>query len=231
MRSLSLALTCALFLLGGCSAAPGADGPEAATASSPQAAPAAVSPTAAGSPNTTPASVEDLCGVLDDTDLASLLGDAEVQSRPDLLDGLDRCQWQTPDWRFVQVTQADASAWARALPDAVRGYRESGLATGDDLAKITDAADLIEQGGTVPPDEACDLFSMLLEVTDGRPGLTEVVRVVPDPSRPLSMSGQRCADGVFTSVLLASPHEPLRQPLPAEEITALLDRVHEARPR
>ena len=195
-------------------------GPDASTSDSPsEASPSAVSPSAldpAPVPEATGIEI-DGCALLNDDELETLAGEVVGGARPGMLPGgMPNCRWSLSNGSFIQVIAASASDWARSLPEALRAIEATGAAIDPDQVKaLRDAARLVEGGGQVEPDEACELFSQMLELRGEEPGQDHTLNVVPSRDDPHAVNGQMCSDGRFTSVMIASD-DGLTEPLPMQ---------------
>lgn len=128
--------------------------------------------------------------------------------------------------RVVQVISASASDWATALPDVIRQVEASGLLAGSAQQQtLKDAAALVEGGGRLEADKACDLFSQLLDLRGDPPDTERTVNVFPSEDDAQGVAGQVCSEGRFTSVSILDPGG-LIEPLPVEEVGQSLDQVH-----
>lgn len=167
----------------------------------------------------------DACALLTAPEVQRLLGETATGQAQELM-GVPTCKWTSDSGRFVQTMAAPSDRWARALPQAVDTLKASGITNDpENVRKLEEAADLIRSGKTVAKDKACELFSALLEVQGQEKGLTSVVNVVPNQAHPLAITGQTCAEGVFTSVTLADS-SGLDAPLPTDAVETLASTVH-----
>ena len=104
----------------------------------------------------------------------------------------------------VQVIQAPAVEWAVSLPAVLEEIKGAQSLGGENLARIDEGIELIESGA-VDPAAACDMFSVMSEISGSAPGTDRLVNLLPDGQAPQAISGQACVDGVYSSVLLIAP--------------------------
>lgn len=223
-----LIVVASVLLVAGCSAPVGsqasADSPEPTSPSS-QASAASGGESAASAPTTNGVSVEP-CELLTDDDLAALGAAEGIEAEEGLTAGVPSCQWPFPDGRYVQVIAASASDWALSLPDATRMVDESGLELDKEQTdRLAEGARLVEDGGRVDPEEACELFSLLLELQGAPPGQPYTVNVFPSQDDAQAVTGQMCTDGRFTSVTIASV-DGLAEPLPVQSVADAVQAAH-----
>lgn len=155
--------------------------------------------------DTTPSAVKDdgPCDLVDTRTIADLV-DREIGSpRETVVGALPLCQWHDDDVS-LQVAQVPAVEWAVSLPVIIEQVRQGDLMDEATLARFDEAAELIESG-EVDPAAACDVFSVMTEISGHEPGTDRSVALVPDAQGPQAISGQACVDGVYSSVLLVAP--------------------------
>jgi hypothetical protein len=182
----------AALLLAGCAPAP-----------APPVAPPAASPTA---PAVDIASEEtdDVapCGLLDAAVASDLAGLAVTGVEHEIA-GSDvlACMFGDLGSQGVQVMQLQADEWAAQLPGVVESLRSMPEGTFDAslLQQLDEASTLIEEGGRIPPAEACGYFSRLTQVQGYPEGTTRVLNTIP-AGAGLALTGQQCIDDTFTSV-------------------------------
>jgi hypothetical protein len=129
------------------------------------------------------------------------------------------------DGQYVQVISVDSSEWGQALPELLRVVDASAIADGAGIRRLLEAAELVESGQRLSPDDACSLFSKLVELQGQPPASSRIVAVVPTRQNPQAVSGQQCSQGRFTSVLVAN-QAGLNEPLPLEDVAKILQAVH-----
>ena len=140
--------------------------------------------------------------------------------------GLPSCQWSAPDGRIVQAIGVDASHWAQSLPELLRLTEQSSIASDPEiLRKLQEAAELVETGQDLTPNQACTMFSRMLQMRGEPAGTTFSVGMFPDRDSAQAINGQACSAGAYTSILLADQRE-LREPLPIETVAELLRTAH-----
>lgn len=213
----SLIAVAALVLLAGCSS-PDEPTSEPTAPESTTSSPSASSEAASASGSCTllePAQAEDLVG--------APVGDPE----PGLAGGaLPDCRWTAADGRYVQVVAVPADAWSQGLPQALRALEASGLLDdGENARKLRAGAELVEGGEVLSPQEACALFSRMLEVQGLPAGSLSTLNVIPSRDDPQVLTGQMCSSGHFTSVTMGD-QEGLDEPLPLDEVEKTLQQVH-----
>lgn len=154
------------------------------------------------------------------------MGESVGEGRPGLAGGLPNCKWTESDGRYVQTAGADASDWARVLPEMIQALEASGQF--DDTAnlrRLRDGSKLVEAGQELEADAACSLFSQMVEL-QGRPSGTKwIVTVAPTHADPKAVSGQMCSAGRFTSVMVADL-AGLDAPLPVYEVGQAIKLAH-----
>lgn len=159
---------------------------------------------------------DDPCRLLDDGSVEALLGTAVAGEarRSAVAEGARTCAYDAPAGGSLQVIRLPADLWARSLPAAVAALRQGPLAREHPelLAKVDEAAALIETGEVIGAEEACGHFSRMLEIQGLPAGRRHIVNLAPSAAAPTTVSGQQCVDGVFSSITVAGAD------LPAPEI-------------
>ncbi|WP_275004771.1 hypothetical protein [Promicromonospora iranensis] len=184
----------AICLLASCSATP--DTATRSTAA-PDGAPISSASPSASTEGTDP------CGLLDPGAIATLAGTPIETYRAVSVGGhLPGCQWGDNDLG-VQVIQVSAGQWANSMPDVINQLRLSGALGPDNQKKLDDAAELLDSEG-VDPASACELFSVMVEQAQNKPGMTTVVNYIPTREDPQAITAQSCIYGVYSSVMLTS---------------------------
>jgi hypothetical protein len=118
-------------------------------------------------------------------------------------DGFPACVWGEDGSATVQVTRVPAVDWAQRLPAMLEQLEATGVVDdAENSRKIREASELVGSGQQVEAGQACDLFSTMLEFGGVGPGQTWTVNIVPNLEAPEALTGQSCADGVFSSVLV-----------------------------
>ncbi|MFB6720182.1 hypothetical protein ACFCV3_08495 [Kribbella sp. NPDC056345] len=188
-------------------------------------------PTPTTAPASTPATASnskatpDACDLLTASELAQLMEGAG-DAKPGLTGAVPNCQWSRPDGRYVQVIGIDASVWARSLPEILRALQSSGMLSDTENArKLRAAVKLLEAGQNLDPDEACSLFSQMLELQGRPPKSSVIVTVIPTRANPKGVTGQMCSLGTFTSVMVAN-EKGLTDPLPIDKVSTAIKQAH-----
>lgn len=182
-------------------------------------------------PDEASASATDLCRLLKTDEVRRLLETSPGDVQPGLIAGMPDCQWAASadePGPWVQVNTLDASEWALSLPDAFRGIEDSGwMYDAKQLRKFRKAVDLIKAGQDVDSDQACSLFSQMLELEGRPPGSRSIVNVIPNRSEPgtIGVSGQICTLGRYTSVSLFN-QAGLGPPPPVRRVKQAMALVH-----
>lgn len=139
-----------------------------------------------------------------DAETVSELAEREIDTpRETVVGALPACQWHGADVS-LQVAQVPAVDWAVSLPAIIAQVRQSDGVDDATLARFDEAEELIESGA-VDPAAACDMFSMMTEISGHEPGTDRSINLVPDAQAPQAISGQACVDGVYSSVLFVAP--------------------------
>lgn len=184
-----------------------------------------VSPSSAPAATSSSAAAPDACDLLTTSEIAQLIENAG-DAKPGLTGGLPNCQWMAPDGRYAQVVGVEASAWARSLPEIVRALEASGqFSDSENMRKLRAAVGLIEAGKDLDADEACSLFSQMVELQGQPPNTSLIVTVIPTRSNPKAVSGQMCSARTFTSVMVAD-QGGLDEPLPVDEVGKAIKAAH-----
>lgn len=222
-----LALLVLLVLQGATACSGPGDEPKGSPSDSAQPAQSQSSSTAsAGESSSSSTTTTDICGLLHDDEAKRLLGTANSDAAAGSTGGIPNCQWHTAGGRYIQVISAPASEWSRALPGLVRQVEASGAVSNPSArAKLKAGVKLIESNGTVRNEQACALFSQMLELQGQPPGTEHIVNVIPDRSNPQGVSAQICSSGRFTSLMVADP-AGLANPLPIQPVADVVQRVH-----
>ena len=164
------------------------------------------------SPAAVPQAESGPCSILEPETVAKLTGE-ELVGTETVIPGSDlpSCAYGRPDATGLQVSQVPASEWARALPGLVDGLSDSGALGDPGLRRqLEEGARLIERGSTMPPEQACALFSDMLELRSGVAGLDRDIAYLPDREDPQAVTAQACIDGTFTSLVVGGPDLEVR---------------------
>lgn len=139
---------------------------------------------------------------------------------------LPACQFGDITKHGVQVAQAPAEDWAASLPSlaAMLQDNSAGIADPDKLQQLTEAIETLDTGGEISPDEACVLFSQLLELQGLEPGTRVTASYLPTKETALALSAQQCLNGRFTSILVGDP-EIGQDPDVVSAVMAILERI------
>lgn len=218
-------LIAGLLLMTSCSGdSDGGDGDQsAADAGSP------TESTSAPAASPTESAAGDPCSLLTAKDARKILGGPVQDPEPGDLAGLPQCVWPAKTGTSrVQVASIDASTWSRSLPDILQQL-EASIPASDksNLDKLRKGADLVESGQDLDSDEACSLFSDMLEVQGQPPGSKSIVSVFPSLDKAQAVSAQICTNGHYTTVTTTDP-DGLDDPLPTEAVGRAARRVHRA---
>ncbi len=147
------------------------------------------------------------CDLLSESQVEALAGEPLTDQDETTVGDLPVCVWGSLDGVGAQVGVFPASDWARELPGLVEKLQASGLLEGDDdnQRKLEEASDLVESGQTIPADEACGLFTDLVELNGQPEGSDRIVALFPSADDPQAVTGQSCRDGRYATVTLARP--------------------------
>ncbi|MFH5226999.1 hypothetical protein [Antrihabitans spumae] len=183
----SIASVAAVLVLAGCGQDSGGDAQTSEAAPRPAAAPCSLLDAAA---------IEDLAGT-------ALEGSANTINGTDLA----ACRYGNLSEVGIQVARVPANEWATALPAAVDALKKmpAGAIPPGVVTQLEDAAKLIDEGKSIPADEACDYFSTLLEVQNQPPGSTKSVTLYPSARAPKTINGQQCVDNTYTTITVGRP--------------------------
>lgn len=166
------------------------------------------------------------CELLTAVEMERLTGEPVGQGTGGMSGGLRGCQWSTPSGRGLQVIAVDASEWVRALPDLIAGAQASGaFDDSGNVRKLREAAELVESGEQLDEGEACSLFSEMMEMQGQPPGTNLTVNLLPTQVNPQAVSGQICAEGRYTSVMIADADGFGDKP-PVVEVKRLISNAH-----
>lgn len=157
-------------------------------------------PTSSGSP-------AGQCALLDPMTVQDLAGE-HLDGREATVAGsnLSSCEYGRLDDVGVRVAQVPANEWARALPGIVDQFKAMGALDDPNLRRqLEDGKDLIERGETIPPDQACALFSDMLRLQGVPAGGDWIITYIPGRENPQAASVQACVDGTYTSIVVGKP--------------------------
>ncbi|WP_088319949.1 hypothetical protein [Kineosporia sp. R_H_3] len=175
---------------------------------------------------TTAAGAQDACRLLTETDLTNLVG-FHAQPEHGRTGGLPHCRWWNGKGAYVQAASVTSPEWAQALPEVARDLEPAGLVSNQqNLESLRTAAARVTAGEALEPDEACSLFSQMLELQGQPAGSTSVVTVFPTQESPQGVTGQVCTDGRFSTILVYDV-KGLRPDTLTPAVAALLPTVHE----
>lgn len=164
---------------------------------------ASSSPLRSASTAPSAAAAVDPCTLLNAAELATLVGDRAGDPEHGTTGGLPHCRWRTGRGAYVQTTAVTSPEWAKALPDVERSLEAAGLVKDPQMAEsIRRAAARVTAGEELDPAEACALFSQTLALQGQPAGSTSLVVAFPTRDKAQGVTGQGCARGRFTTVLV-----------------------------
>jgi hypothetical protein len=117
--------------------------------------------------------------------------------------GLPACH-MSGDTRRIQVIQVPATAWAEAVPAMIDLLRSSGELGEENQARFDEIAERLADG-QLDDLAACEIFSVMLEISGTAPGRLRTMSYVPDGRAPQAISAQSCIEGTYTSLMLSGP--------------------------
>ncbi|WP_161962508.1 DUF3558 family protein [Nocardioides speluncae] len=172
---------------------------------------------------------DDACTLLTAAEIKEIVGGPATAPEPGDLAGVPQCLWRAKaGTQWVQAASTDASVWSRSLPEILKQIEASGLVTDKtNLKKLRKGAALVESGQDLESDEACSVFSEMLEVQGRPPGSQSIVTVIPNTDKPKAVTAQICSGGHYTTVSTADP-SGLEDRLPNEAVGRAARRVHRA---
>lgn len=170
----------------------------------------------------------DPCDLVDLTTIEELAGSTVAETVPDDVLDFPRCVYRMTSGARVWAGSTDARIWAAEVPAALEIVEQSGLLQDESTASKVDAIrDQLAEMASLDNEEACAVFSDFVEIQGAGAGQSEVVNFVPDALNPLVVNGQRCRDGVYSTVQLHD--EAIADDIATyDRITTALDAVHEA---
>ena len=167
------------------------------------------------------------CDLLDEATVADLIGDTP-EGTEIVVPGsaIPACQYGDLGSVGLQVAQVPAAEWARSLPSIVQTLLDLPEGVLDDRlrAQLEAAAEEVEAGAEIEPEEACGYFSGLLEVAGQDPGTTRTVNYLPDQASAVAVTGQQCVSGTFSSLVVAREGIPDDESI-VDEVSALLSEL------
>lgn len=161
----------------------------------------------AGRSNSPSRTADGQCALLTADEVESLTGE-KLEPRATTISGstIPACQYGELSSTGIQVNKGSADVWARALPGFVEQIKASGAFGSDEvLAQLERAADAVEQGKTLPPGEACEFFSTLIELQDQPPNTHSITTYLPTADKPFAISSQSCHGDTYASLLVSRP--------------------------
>jgi hypothetical protein len=162
--------------------------------------------TGSSSPSTDSSPEPTACDLLTDSQVAALAGQPLNAGEEATIGAtIPACQWGSLDDVGVQAGIVDAGLWAHSLPDLVTEFQASGALDEENVAKLEEAAELVESGREIADDRACELFSDLVELNGLPAGSNLTVNLLPSAEDPVAFSAQTCRNGRFASVLVVRP--------------------------
>ena len=145
---------------------------------------------------------ESACALLSTDDVVALAGEDLGEPEPGEATGLPACRWGSPAGIGVQVIDVPVADWVANLEPALDQIEAGGLADDPETAAKLQEARALLASDDVDDVEGCELFALFLEIQGLAPDQSRTVNVIPDQQAPEAVSGQSCADGRFTSVLI-----------------------------
>ncbi len=166
-----------------------------------EAAPRAEQSATASAPSPPEAEGDDPCELLTAEAAEELAGEPMAEVDRTDVGGMPACRMSGAT-RWIQVAQVPATDWAATVPGLIDQVRAAGGLGEENLARLDDVAARLA-AGEYDGMAACDLFSTMAEFNGTPPGSSRTVAYVPDALEPQAISAQACADGTYTSLLLA----------------------------
>jgi hypothetical protein len=116
-----------------------------------------------------------------------------------------QCRWQS-DKGLIQVTDLQATEWAKTLPDLVANMEKSAELTDQgDKDQLEAAKKLLDGAEDFNAKQACEAFTTLAELGGEKPGTTTTVTYVPIDEQTVGLSAQQCTKGRLTSIIVTKP--------------------------
>jgi hypothetical protein len=114
---------------------------------------------------------------------------------------IHRCRWveslAAPLPRAIEVAVQRVEVWLKQVPRRIDVIIQTGAAEGKMLQRLQAAKkDVLRGVKTISDDEACDIFSLLIEARFDKKGLTQYYALQDDNTAAVT----RCANGIHTSV-------------------------------
>lgn len=198
-----LVASCALALvLGGC----GRDGDPAEPRRTVEPQTTASSPSAQA-----PAKDSEACTLLNAKDRRSIAGEKlEIIAPTQQTDDVLKCRWvttlSTPAATSLEIVAQPAPVWAQIVPFRVDQMIQAGQA--EDFAKELQRAKAKVLRGVdqLSGKDACDMFSLLVEVNDDKKGATQFIQYQGGGAGGgFIVYAHRCTRGVYTVLSYSEP--------------------------
>ncbi|MGH3474643.1 MAG: hypothetical protein ACRDOT_07005 [Aeromicrobium sp.] len=154
----------------------------------------------------------------------------DIVPSPKVVGEIEQCRWVSEfgaaDVTLVQTQTARSNVWATSVPEAIRNYeRFKNKMSKSDQEEMAKAKRLAGYGKDLPPNQACKLFVSMAEIAGAPDGANLLVSYNAFEGR-LSVTGQICTLGTFTSVMIV--RRGLREsPAIEKAVKRALGRAHE----
>lgn len=171
------------------------------------------------------------CDLLTAAQVAELAGRSLPEPhKVTTVEGLPVCQWGSHDDIAVSVGKVSAEEWATQLPKVLDQLEGSRLMADPDYRRSLKTARRLVMSGNLDGQQACEVFSALLEIQGHPPGTSRTVNVVPSQADPQAINGQSCVRGMYSSVQLVMP-DLAGTADEVRRVSNALDQVQTAEPR
>ena len=103
--------------------------------------------------------------------------------------------------------------------------RMSGALDAENQRRLDEAAELLasEDIGTTV---ACEVFSLMTELSMNEPDMTMIINYVPSQEDPQAVTAQACVDGVYSSIMLVGTDLTADDATTSAAETTLAELVH-----
>lgn len=145
------------------------------------------------------------CLLLEDAELEALAGAELASSSERTVEEVPQCRWTATDDTVVQVMAASSAAWGVSLEPVLERAADLPNLSPEDAEELERAREELSEHGALEAQQACDFFSLMARIGGASGDTSQIVNYVPMGDGSTAVSGQKCTDERFTSVVLAKP--------------------------
>ena len=151
------------------------------------------------------------CKLLTSKERESIAGEKlETVGPLPVIQGALLCRWvktlSTPVTTSIKVVSQPLQVWVKALPKQIDNLTVSGRSQEKYTERLQSAKKkILRAPDEVSDKQACGYFSLMVEISQGKKGLTEGILFQGTQRGDFKVIWQRCAGGVHTELIYEEP--------------------------